>query len=179
MEAILFDAGAAGEMADAWFDELNEDEQTEAAWRQLWKEVREDLRLGFEELKETLIKGIPEGDMVLLVNRDESESELLRPSEVFGEWDHLFVYYDDGDIWIKYLDKYDADYKVLWVPAQNTDLPEDMEEDLSNLRSIAGVGLDTSDTMYLFDMCETKSLAPVFKGDLAWLGVKLPESVTV
>lgn len=175
MDAILFDGGEAGEMADARFDELNEDEQTEDKWRQLWKEAREDLHFQFEELKETLVEGISEGDRILLVRRDQSESELHRPSEVFDKWDHLIVYYEDGDIWIKYLDKYDAEYKALWVPAQkeDTNFPEDMKEDCWNLRSMASMGLDASDTAYMLDLCEAKSIATVFREELKWNGVNI------
>lgn len=174
MEAILFDSRAVEDMAEAAWNELDEIDRSEDMWRQLWKESQEDIRSEFEHLKETLVEGIPKGDVILLVRRDEAESELRRPEEAFGKCDHLCIYYEDGDIWINELDKYDADYRVLWVPAQNEDdLPEDMKEDCWNLCSMASMGLDASDTAYMLDLCETKSIAPVFREELKWNGVNI------
>ncbi len=190
MDAILFDSrNVADDVLSRW-EEMPEEERPKNIWdprcRPLWDYALEDMNYEFEELKETLVKGVPEGDMVLLVERDGSESELLRPAEVFGEYrPHLCVYYDNGDIWIMRLARDGmyilSDCKALWIPAQNenTEWPEDMEEDISNLRSIAGMGLDASDTAYMMDMCDTKSLAQVFKSELEWLGVKILEPTTV
>lgn len=179
VECTLFDSRDVEDLANAWREELDEDERSEKRWTELVKEAREDVKGDFEDLKDALVQGIPKGDMVLLIARDGSESELCRPEELFGKWDNLWVYYEDGDIWITKLDRYDAEYRVLWVPAQkgNVNLPEDVEEDLSNLYSVASMGLDASDTTYMLDLCDTKSLAPVFSKVLAWNGVHYCEEI--
>ena len=178
-ECTLFDSRYVEDLTNARWEELDEDERSEKRWTELIKEAREDVKSDFEDLKDTLIQGIPKGDMVLLIARDGSESELCRPEELFGKWDNLWVYYEDGDIWITKLDRYDADYRVLWVPAQkgNSNFSEDVEEDLSNLYSVASMGLDASYTAYMLDLCDTKSLAPVFSKALAWYGVHCYEEI--
>ena len=173
MEAVLFDSRDVEDTAEAAWNELDEIDRSEEKWKDLVQEAMKDASDAFEDLMDTLVAGIPKGDMVLLVRRDKAESELRRPEEAFGKCDHLCIYYEDGDIWINELDKYDSDYRVLWVPAQNEDLPEDMKEDCRNLRSVASMGLDASDTAYMLDLCETKSIAPVFRKELKWNGVDI------
>lgn len=182
MEAILYDSRDVEDLAYADWEELDESERSDEKWKQLLEEAMEDIRYEFDDLKDTLIKGMPEGDEILLVKRDATNSllmdgsqyELCRPEDALGDWRDLCVYYEGGHIWLQRVNGLyiTSDCKALWVPEQTWDSEEPEEEYRWDfIRSVERRRLD--------DPCEleegiemyTQSLAYVFRNALEWNGV--------
>ena len=196
-QCVLFDSRTVEDLVDGLWEDMDESERPKDPWdpkvsKKLFNEAWKDIMEDFEDLKDTLVKGVLPDDKILLVDRsivkpktdyecfsgylDISSYRLCKPADVFGKWEHLRVYYEDDNIWIMKLARdgmsIRADYQALLVSDKNWvhgSLKDSERREFLESAAMLALG-GKGDLRYCIDMY-TDSLAPVFRKMLSWNGV--------